>query len=488
MNRQPPPFIKQFSTTKHNYVYDVNTNNFYSIDNITSELLRNWEALNKSVFIQDDNIRSNEILIDSAIAKIRYYQRSGIFSPNALKGLKFPYSSKEFKDQLTSNMKQVILNVTERCNLRCSYCPFTCNKSYHRPHSNSDMNFKTAKKAVDLFLSNSHSVTSPCISFYGGEPLLNFKLIRQVIDYIKQTYSERNINFHITTNGTLLKGDILRYLISQNSTIQVSLDGPPNIHDRYRKYSNGNNSHAVIIDNLKNAEKTYPNLICEHGFLFSCTIGSLTDLRSIYNYFKRDNTFFNKHNVSANLENTLNIIPATHRRQIANTSRRLFDDYKSAIFKGRIPHNFLRSLFEPTLLKIHKRSICNLDYYSYPNGICVPGVHRLFCTTDGQLTVCERINSGLIIGDVDNGINEEKAYSIVQEYAKISSSDCKSCWAVRFCSLCFCHLYTDKFDIEEKRNHCRDMRDSMLSEFITYFSIIEENDRAFEYLSEIHNY
>ncbi len=157
--------------------------------------------------------------------------------------------------------------------------------------------------------------------------------------------------------------------------------------------------------------------------------------------------------------------------------------YHTVILKKK-PDAFLASMFNSIMNTIHKRCL-HPPKKIHPNGICIPGGRRLFCTINGDLTLCERVNPGLNIGHVDTGLDAERALELAKEYAEISSGDCVKCWAVRFCTLCFMHLYRDKFDLERKRIACESMKLSLLQFMQIYCAAREVNDKAFDYLDEI---
>ncbi|AIJ05844.1 Radical SAM domain protein [Methanocaldococcus bathoardescens] len=134
-------------------------------------------------------------------------------------------------------MKYLILKVTNRCNLNCLYC-------YANNKNNKDMDFKTAKSAIDYLLSLDNNLK---IQFTGGEPLLNFKLIEKVVDYCNGNYSNKNIKYAIQTNATLINEKIAEKIKELDIKVGVSIDGLE-INDTLRPYKNGKPS---TLDTLK---------------------------------------------------------------------------------------------------------------------------------------------------------------------------------------------------------------------------------------------
>ncbi len=150
-------------------------------------------------------------------------------------------------------MKYLILKITNRCNLNCVYC-YAINKN------NRDMDFETAKNAIDYILKMDDKLK---IQFTGGEPLLNFDLIKKIIDYCNENYSNKYISYAIQTNGTLLNEKIIKKIKNLNIKIGISIDGLE-VNDKLRPYKNKNPS---TIDTLKGIY-----LLKEYNIPFGVTI------------------------------------------------------------------------------------------------------------------------------------------------------------------------------------------------------------------------
>ncbi|XRO77420.1 radical SAM protein [Methanocaldococcus sp. 10A] len=150
-------------------------------------------------------------------------------------------------------MKYLILKITNRCNLNCIYC-YSSNKS------NKDMDFETAKNAVDYILKIDDKLK---IQFTGGEPLLNFVLIERIISYCNENYSDKYISYAIQTNGTLLNEEIIKKIKDLDIKIGISIDGLE-VNDILRPYKNKKPS---TIDTLKGIY-----LLKEHNIPFGVTI------------------------------------------------------------------------------------------------------------------------------------------------------------------------------------------------------------------------
>lgn len=176
--------ILDFKTDGKNYLYSGNTGQIAEISQELKDLLNRDIRNDKIIKIQ----KTNPV----------------IFSPSPVRIIKFGYSKDFIKEQIEHGLKQMTLGVTNQCNLRCKYCVYSGNFKNFRTHSNKCMSLEIAVKSIDYFLKHiSKTENYKFLTFYGGEPLLNFDLISQVINYVKSK-SNANIYYSITTNGTLL--------------------------------------------------------------------------------------------------------------------------------------------------------------------------------------------------------------------------------------------------------------------------------------------
>ena len=167
---------------------------------------------------------------------------------------------------------KVTLSLTHDCNLACHYC-------YAGKKSHKNMTPDTAYKIVNFALAQSNNNQPVQINFFGGEPFLCLDLMREVADYTLQ-YAEQkqlDVELGVTTNGTLLGEDALRFLIDYSVDLCISLDGPENIHDHQRVYPDGSGTFKDVMGNLKKAKANLPSLQVNTVFGPS-TLTSLPDV------------------------------------------------------------------------------------------------------------------------------------------------------------------------------------------------------------------
>jgi uncharacterized protein len=412
-----------FCSPKKKYVFDANRNTVFSVTDEQYAALSELERGNNTI----ENIQV-----------LRYFQTKGYCLDVVIKEIQ-NYDGEIVTAHLSKNIKQIILQVTQRCNLRCDYCAYS-GKYANRSHSPKSMDFETAKKALDFILERSADRKEIVIGFYGGEPLLELPLIKRCVDYIKTQATDRKVMYTITTNGTLLTPEVYEYLQDNNFNITISLDGPKQVHDLSRKFPNGNGSYDVIMEKIKTLQEKYDDVLDK--IMVNAVINPDVDDNSAEAYFKSGdllpfymytssfiNELYSEHKINYNAALML-----SYRHEICkallNALGKLNEEYISPLLInsiGEYKAEYKRFMKIPKL-----PTIC------HPGGPCVAGSMRLFVNTDGKLFPCERVseNSKLMnIGDLDNGFDYEKV-KVIMNPAKGVAEHCKKCWAIMHCGMC----------------------------------------------------
>jgi uncharacterized protein len=188
---------------------------------------------------------------------------SGDSSPGKIIAPDKPGEEKTGKDPLGKSqwgVHNIALLVAQECNMRCAYC-YGDGGSYGE--QGGIMSEETAFKAVDWLMKNSKSSRQLHISFFGGEPLLNFPLIKKVVAYAREKAQEREVtvSFGITTNATLLTDEIISFMSRERINPMVSFDGPPEIQNRQRPFVDGSGSYDTVSANILKLLAAYPRLV-----------------------------------------------------------------------------------------------------------------------------------------------------------------------------------------------------------------------------------
>ncbi len=253
--RCPPdkkgPFVHCFATPEGKYVYDANTMCIVPVDEIVWEIVPDVGVLAKEELVARYAGRFAADEIGAAYERVLAQQQEGYFLPRWPR-VEFTLPEEQVREVLRTKREILILNVTERCNFRCQYCSYDGRHEGRPAHSSKEMAWSVAKQAIDEFLPC--AIETPSITFYGGEPLLNLGLIKECVAYAHRALGNRQVRFGMTTNGALLTEDVADYLAAEDFSVTVSLDGPQQIHDRYRRTADDRPTWSLVAQNLRDPQ------------------------------------------------------------------------------------------------------------------------------------------------------------------------------------------------------------------------------------------
>ncbi|MCU0284855.1 MAG: radical SAM protein, partial [Acidobacteria bacterium] len=246
------PLFKLFSTETEQLIYDTGTNKILSCEEGVYFFLGAYQRndFNKALIEMKQKYSDSDVLDNLTIIKDTI-ETEGILQTDPRKIKMDDELFYRVSDLGKEYLPMITLEVTSRCNLRCMYCIYNEPFKEARDHSPTDMSWNVARKSIDLLACNSKKAGELFITFYGGEPLLNLKVIKKSVAYARESLKERPLNFSITTNCTLVDESTSRFLAENNFSILASIDGPKDIHDNYRVDSNGNGSFDRSMRGLK---------------------------------------------------------------------------------------------------------------------------------------------------------------------------------------------------------------------------------------------
>lgn len=374
-------------------------------------------------------------------------------------------NNKIIKKFILKKRKVLLLQVTQACNLRCKYCVYS--DEFSRKPSNAFMSFDVAKKAVDLHFK--HSVTSVYtnIGFYGGEPLLNFTLIKNIINYIKDNYPCRLVYYNITTNATLFNEEIIDFFIDNKINTMISLDGPKRIHDDKRLDIYNNGTFNKVIDTINHIKRKNKNYFNNH-ISFNSVTSNIYEQSIAEDFFikkfkiKYDVGVFSYSKKISELKFSNQNIKTIENDIIRKSLITLFEyrsnvpiTYKSGIINYRFLMK-MRNINE----KLMKSSTSEKIIKFHPKGQCIPSHTRCFVDVKGRFFPCEKtneLNDFLVIGNVYNDVNMKKATK-VYNYAKFICCKCNDCWALHFCDLCVAKILESNFGNNVIDKYCEEVR------------------------------
>ncbi len=421
------PLFKLLKTPRKKYFYDVGKKEIVMISNRLFNDLR---------MVENGELSWNEFLSRSG-EELTSLLDEGYLLPNMIKHIRHPFSDLCLP-LLERKIDKITLQITQECNFRCKYCLYSEEANHkQRTHSNRTMTWETAKQAIDFYFH--HSIDSPTrnIGFYGGEPLLKFDLIRRIVEYAEAYSKGKQLSFNITTNGSLLSGNNVRYFSEHHIKTLISLDGIKKVQDKNRVFSSGTGTFDVIATRLEEIRKDYPEYYHTISFNSVLTPGTdIDDVISLSEVFKG----IPPENFQTNfVENTdTDIIP--DRDYITKTEYHGMLAFMT--FCGRYPKDRLSSMGANWLRDIQSsyqrfRAASFLPQTTAPGGPCLPGKSRLFIATDGQFYPCERVNESehMRIGSLATGF-DFKSIDRLLNIGELTEERCKNCWAIRHCLIC----------------------------------------------------
>jgi len=464
------PYIHTFRTSEQCYVYDVNTDRILTVPESVYGYLSNPcnSDVDETVMMFVDNMKSSGFLRSDRVE----------ISEHPVTPL-LPY-------YLQNKMQQLILQVTQNCNLRCSYCIYS--GSYKtRTHSRESMSFEVAERAIDFFVKRTKDSKNPTVAFYGGEPLLNFDLIKHCVNYINTQYWGRKIGYAVTTNGTLFDDNSVSFFVENEFKILISLDGPEEIHDTNRRFVNtGEGSFSTIMDNVTKIKKIYPNYY-QDNVRFNAVLDTRQNFSCVNDFVCGKQFGEGKFNVS--------YITSNYTDQEVTLSEEFYIDREYEFFKfllsklGEISSDKVSTTLSGRLYDIYLACFKNVEVEQeripskfHHSGPCIPGARRLFVSTDGGYFPCERVSElseVAVLGDIETGISLEKASRILN-LEEVTHSRCKDCWAYRHCLVCIAHA-DDMHSISDTENakKCPPILNSIDAKFKDY-CVLRELEYTFD--------
>ncbi len=455
-----------------NYIYDAYSNRILRAD------LDSFQRLTS--LGHDSSINNLDYIAELA-------QKHNVLSEVSITKLDIGENTSELCNRILHRAESINLNVTESCNLRCRYCVYSGSYLYQRTHTSRHMSHDTARRALDMFAQFSEKSNRLHIGFFGGEPLLHFDLIKYCIEYARTKFVGKELSIGLTTNGTLLDDRTTDYLAQNDIVVFVSLDGPKEIHDANRTNLADKGSFDTILRNLTHLSHKHPDYY-RTRVGFSIVLAPPIRLLDVSRFFEENELVRGHHCVVSfmrrhDLQPSSDLSSSTDYGRLENDWGLLGQEYVNHIVRdGRSDNKFLDGLFLRKLLHLHSRPITRISDRPFPNGICIPGNHRIFVQVDGALYPCERVvGKDFYLGDIHTGIQINRVMDLISQYCEISHEDCGKCWAVRLCESCFLSAQRgDQLDLERKRENCNTMKGSLHEWLVMYASILEGRPEAFD--------
>ena len=250
--------IHQYKNNGYNIVLDVNSGSIHVVDDVVYDGLSLMDEENADRYGEAEFSRIADVILKNDYKEeVTKEDLKDVFSDlqeleeNGTLFTKDVYKEGviDFKKRQTV-VKALCLHIAHDCNLACRYC-FAGEGEYQGDRSL--MSYEVGKKALDFLVANSGSRRNLEVDFFGGEPLLNFDVVKKLVAYGREIEKEKDKHFRftLTTNGVLLNDDIIEFANQEMDNIVLSIDGRKEVHNHMRPFKNGTGSYDFIIDKFK---------------------------------------------------------------------------------------------------------------------------------------------------------------------------------------------------------------------------------------------
>lgn len=397
--------IHKFKKNNENFVLDVETGTILTVDDLAYELLDENQLKSKESL--DEEILSNPELNET------YKELNSLIDS----GLLYSPSTLELGDTIKNRqIKALCLHIAHDCNLRCSYC-FAGQGDFKGERS--FMSLETAKKAIDFVIEESGNRHNIEIDFFGGEPLMNFDVVKETVAYARSREKEANkhFNFTLTTNGLLLDEKKQDWINENMDNVVLSIDGRKEVNDTLRKTVSGEGSYDYIFNNIKDMALKRQG---KQDYY----------VRGTYTHYNLDFTEDVKHFVDEGIK-SISIEPV-----VAEPG----DDYEIVEEDLDFIKKEYQKLAEYNLNNDFNFFHFNIDLdggpcvYKRISG-CGAGTDYLAVTPDGQLFPCHQFvsNDDFKLGNLDEGLVNTEILDDFAAAGMDNKEKCQDCWARYFC-------------------------------------------------------
>ncbi|MBQ6600549.1 MAG: thioether cross-link-forming SCIFF peptide maturase [Clostridia bacterium] len=414
--------VHQYKLNGYNIVLDTCSGSVHTVDEVAYDIIALYKEKTEDEIVKEisekyahlPEITKEEIL--ECIADVKALEEAGkLFSEDEFENLAFDYKNN------SKVIKALCLHVAHTCNLNCSYC-FASQGKYQGDRAL--MSFETGKRAFDFLIENSGTRRNLEVDFFGGEPLMNWDVVKKLVAYARSIEKEKgkNFRFTLTTNGVLIDDEVIEFANKEMSNVVLSLDGRKEVHDRFRVDYAGNGSYDKILPKFR----------------------KLVDSREGKNYYMRG-TF--THN---NVDFTKDIF---HMADLGFTELSMEpvvskEDDPCALTKEDMPKLFEQyEILAKEMLK-RKKEGRPFTFYHYmldlKNGPCIykritgcgSGTEYMAVTPWGDLYPCHQFvgDEDYCLGNIYDGVTNIAVQDKFRHCNAYAREGCRDCWAKLYCS------------------------------------------------------
>ncbi len=410
--------VHQYKLNGYNIVLDTASGSVHMVDEVAYDIIESFKNKSEEEIIRDItkkyDVSADEVM--ECIEDVKTLEKQNkLYAKD---------NYEELTPKLNKNncvIKALCLHIAHTCNLNCSYC-FASQGKYQGDRAL--MSFETGKRALDFLIENSGTRHNLEVDFFGGEPLMNWQVVKDLVKYARSIEKEHNKNFRftLTTNGVLIDDDVIDFCNKEMDNVVLSLDGRKEIHDKFRVNYEGKGSYDTIVPKFQEFVK-------RRGDKSYYIRGTFT-----HNNTDFTNDLFHMADLGfKELSMEPVVCPPSDPVALTNDDLPiLFDQYE---------------LLAKEMIK-RKKNGNGFTFYHYmidlKNGPCIykrvsgcgSGTEYMAVTPWGDLYPCHQFvgDEKYKLGDIYNGVTNTKIQDEFKKCNAYSRPDCKDCWAKLYCA------------------------------------------------------